>query len=68
MFFSRRKSPLRAELPDGSTVVLDRPFSEYTIDELAALGITSDMGDGASIALIKKVPADDPTQNRTGTT
>jgi hypothetical protein len=53
----KHRTPKRAEstvveLPDGSTTTLDRPFSEYTIAELAELGITPGMGSGADIWVI----------------
>lgn len=40
------------ELPDGTQVELDRPFSEYTSAELAALGITPGLGGEDTIAII----------------
>ncbi len=39
-------------LPDGRRVTLDRPFHEYSIGELAALGITPGMGGDDLVAIV----------------
>ena len=46
------KLPLEVTLPDGTRVTLDRPWHEYSIEDLAALGITPGMGGADVIAVI----------------
>lgn len=57
----RRRAATTVTLPNGSQVVLDRPFSEYTIDELAVLGITPGMGDGATVRVAARPEPGDAT-------
>lgn len=44
----------KVTLPDGRQISLDRDFSEYTIEELAALGITPGQGGAATAKLIPR--------------
>jgi hypothetical protein len=39
-------------LPDGRRVTLDRPWHEYSTEDLAALGITPGMGGEDIIAVV----------------
>ncbi|MGC4174354.1 hypothetical protein [Demequina sp.] len=52
-------------LPDGTSVTLDRPFSEYTIEELAALGIKPGLGGEDLIAMISRDPQDGSPRKET---
>ena len=48
------KGPQTVTLPDGRQVTLDRDFSAYTIEELAALGITPGLGEPTSVQVIAR--------------
>lgn len=52
---AKRNKEETITLPDGRQVTLDRDWSEYTIEDLAALGITPGMGGGADIR-VKVIP------------
>jgi len=51
-------------LPDGRQVTLDRDWSEYTIDDLAALGITPGMGADTGMEIVVTVTPRDPRWTR----
>lgn len=59
MRISRKGKRNREEtvtLPDGRQITLDRDWSEYTIEELAALGITPGMGGDIFAVVIPQDP------------
>ena len=54
---AKRNREETVTLPDGRQITLDRDWSEYTIEELAALGITPGMGGGAAV-VVRVIPRD----------
>jgi len=53
---AKRNREETVTLPDGRQITLDRDWSEYTIEELAALGITPGMGGGVTAVVIPRDP------------
>jgi hypothetical protein len=51
-------------LPDGRQITLDRDWSEYTIEELATLGITPGMGAETGTEVVVRVIPRDPRWTR----